>query len=136
MIRPIMKEIFFLQQVSEEATRADLPIGQDLQDTLTAHRDHCLGMAANMIGLKKRIIIISLGLTSLVMYNPVLLEKKGPYQAEEGCLSLTGSRPTTRYQTVTIRFRDQHWQEQTLTLTDLPAQVVQHELDHLEGIVI
>ncbi|KXT78082.1 Peptide deformylase [Streptococcus sp. DD13] len=125
-----------MQQVSEEATRADLPIGQDLQDTLTAHRDHCLGMAANMIGLKKRIIIISLGLTSLVMYNPVLLEKKGPYQAEEGCLSLTGSRPTTRYQTVTIRFRDQHWQEQTLTLTDLPAQVVQHELDHLEGIVI
>lgn len=136
MNKPIVKDIFFLQQKSQEATPADRHIGQELRATLQAHKDACVGLAANMIGYHKRVIIIDLGLTSLVMYNPRLLDKKAPYQTEESCLSLVGSRPTTRYRSITVSFRDDNWQEQTLTLTDFPAQICQHELDHLEGIII
>lgn len=136
MIKPIMKDILFLQGKSQEATKADLPIGQDLQDTLNAHQGACVGMAANMIGVKKRIIIVNMGFANLVLYNPVLISQSKPYQAEESCLSLTGSRPTTRYEEVTVTFRNQNWQEQTMTFTGFTAQIVQHELDHLEGIII
>ncbi|MBY5033603.1 peptide deformylase [Streptococcus gallolyticus] len=136
MIQPIMKDFFFLQQPSQVATQADLQVGIDLQDTLRAHQEHCVGMAANMIGVQKRIIIVNMGFTNLVMYNPVLLSKAGPYETEEGCLSLVGSRPTTRYQEITVSFFNQDWKKQTLTLKDFPAQIVQHELDHLEGIII
>lgn len=136
MIKPIVKDIFFLQQVSQEATKTDRHIGQELRATLAANKANCVGLAANMIGYHKRVIIIDLGLTSLVMYNPRLLDKKEPYQTEESCLSLVGSRPTTRYRTITVAFHDDNWQEQTLTLTDFPAQICQHELDHLEGIII
>lgn len=136
MIKPIVRDIFFLQQVSQEATPADRYIGQELRETLSANKDHCVGLAANMIGYHKRIIIIDLGVTSLVMYNPIVLEKKEAYPTEESCLSLVGSRPTQRYRTMAVRFRDDNWQEQTLTLTDFPAQICQHELDHLEGIII
>ena len=96
MIKPIVRDIFFLGQKSAEATRQDLPIGQDLEDTLRANRDRCVGMAANMIGVKKRIIIVNVGFLNLVMYNPVILKKDTPYETEEGCLSLPGVRKTTR----------------------------------------
>lgn len=133
---PIVTDPLFLSQPSQLATPQDRYIGRELVETLAANRDRCVGLAANMIGYQKRVIIIDLGLSSLVMYNPVLLAKQEPYQTEEGCLSLAGTRPTTRYRQITVRFLDKDWQEQTLTLTDFPAQIFQHELDHLEGILI
>ncbi|MDQ8760053.1 peptide deformylase [Streptococcus ruminantium] len=136
MIQPIMKDIFFLQQQSEAATPADLQVGKDLQDTLAANSHACVGMAANMIGVKKRVIVVNVGFTNLVMYNPVLISKTKPYQAEEGCLSLEGIRPTARYQEIEVEFWDSSWKKQSLRLTDFQAQIVQHELDHLEGIII
>ncbi|WP_313093591.1 peptide deformylase [Streptococcus parasuis] len=129
MIQPIMKDIFFLQQKSEPATQLDVQVGQDLQDTLVANAHACVGMAANMIG-------VNMGFTNLVMYNPVLISKAKPYQTEEGCLSLVGTRPTTRYQEIEVEFFDASWKKRRLKLTDFQAQIVQHELDHLEGIVI
>lgn len=136
MERPIVKDILFLQGKSDPATQADLYLAQDLQDTLLAHRDSCVGLAANMIGVKKRVIIILYGMIPLVMFNPRLLKKSGPFQTEEGCLSLAGVRPTTRYQEIQVEYRDSQWQKQLLTLKDYPAQICQHELDHLEGILI
>lgn len=136
MIQPIIKDTFFLQQPSDPAMQADVIVGQDLRDTLAAHREGCVGLAANMIGMKKRIIIVNLGLLDLVMYNPVLISQSGSYQTEEGCLSLTGTRATTRYQEITVRFFNDAWQEQTMTFKDFPAQIIQHELDHLEGVLI
>lgn len=136
MIQPIMKDIFFLQQRSVPATQADIQVGQDLQDTLVANSHACVGMAANMIGVKKRIIIVNLSFTNLVMYNPTLISKSNPYQTEEGCLSLEGTRSTTRYRDIEVSFFDASWKKQSLKLTDFQAQIVQHELDHLEGILI
>ena len=136
MIKPITKDILFLQQKSQEASQADLSIGQDLQDTLLAHRDACVGLAANMIGVQKRVIIVSLGFGHLVLYNPVLISKAKPYKTEESCLSLKGSRPTTRYEDIVIRYRNQDWREVTMPFTGFTAQIIQHELDHLEGIII
>lgn len=136
MSKPIVKDVFFLQQPSQPATPADRHIGQELIETLVANKDKCVGLAANMIGYQKRVIVIDLGVTSLVMYNPILLSKSEPYQTEEGCLSLFGTRPTTRYRQISVRFTDQNWQEQTMSLQDFPAQICQHELDHLEGILI
>ena len=136
MIKPITKYILFLQQKSQEASQADLSIGQDLQDTLLAHRDACVGLAANMIGVQKRVIIVSLGFGHLVLYNPVLISKAKPYKTEESCLSLKGSRPTTRYEDIVIRYRNQDWQEVTMPFTGFTAQIIQHELDHLEGVII
>ena len=114
MIQPIMKDIFFLQQKSEPATQLDVQVGQDLQDTLVANAHACVGMAANMIGVKKRIIIVNMDFTNLVMYNPVLISKAKPYQTEEGCLSLVGTRPTTRYQEIEVEFFDASWKKRRL----------------------
>ena len=136
MIRPIERDVYFLGQKSEEATRDDLPIGQDLQDTLRANKDRCVGMAANMIGIKKRIIIVNLGFRNLVMYNPVIKKKSGSYEAEEGCLSLEGVRKTIRYQNVEVEYLDENWKKQRIKLSGWPAQICQHEIDHLNGIVI
>lgn len=136
MIQPIMKDVLFLQQKSVPATQDDLGIGRDLMDTLQAHQHECVGMAANMIGIKKRVIVVSMGFTNLVMYNPKLLKKANPYSAEESCLSLTGVRSTTRYKQITVSFFNQNWQEVTMDFTDFTAQIIQHELDHLEGIII
>ena len=136
MIQPIVTDILFLQQKSQEASPADLTIGQDLQDTLLAHQDACVGLAANMIGVQKRIIIVSLGFGHLVLYNPVLISKAKPYKTEESCLSLQGSRPTTRYEDIVIRYRNQDRQEVTMPFTGFAAQIIQHELDHLEGVII
>ena len=136
MIQPIVAAICFLQQKSQEASPDDLSIGKDLQDTLLAHQDACVGLAANMIGVQKRIIIVSLGFGHLVMYNPVLISKAKPYQTTESCLSLVGSRPTTRYEEIVIRYRNQDWREVTMPFTGFTAQIIQHELDHLEGVII
>ena len=136
MIRPIERDVYFLGQKSEEATRDDLPIGQDLQDTLRANKDRCVGMAANMIGIKKRIIIVNLGFRNLVMYNPVIEKKSGSYEAEEGCLSLEGVRKTIRYQNVEVEYLDENWKKQRIKLSGWPAQICQHEIDHLNGIII
>ncbi len=136
MQQKIVKDVLFLQQKSEPATKLDLYLAQDLQDTLLAHQENCVGLAANMIGVRKRVIIFQYGLVPVVMFNPVLLSKSGPYQAEEGCLSLSGSRLTTRYQEITVEYLDRNWERQNMTLNGLPAQICQHELDHLEGILI
>lgn len=106
MVREITKDIFFWGQKSEPATEADIQTGRDLQDTLKAHRAECVGMAANMIGIKKNVIIVNMGIVDLVMFNPVLLKKSGPYETEEGCLSLTGVRKTTRYREIEVEYRD------------------------------
>ena len=136
MIKPIVKDIFFLGQKSEQASRQDLPVGQDLQDTLTANRDRCVGMAANMIGVKKRIIIVNIGLMNLVMYNPVLLRKDTPYETEEGCLSLEGVRKTTRYRNIEVEYLDSSWNKHRQKFSGWTAQIVLHEMDHLDGIII
>jgi peptide deformylase len=136
MVRPIIKDIFFLQQKSVPAGKADLPIAADLQDTLKAHRNECVGMAANMIGFQKNIIIVSLGLMDLVMLNPAITKKTGPYDAEEGCLSLTGTRKTRRYQNITVKYQDIKLQWHTQNFSGWPAQIIQHECDHLQGILI
>ena len=109
MIKPIVKDVFFLGQKSDPATKQDLSVGQDLQDRLDANQDRCVGMAANMIGVRKRIIIVNIGFMNLVMYNPVLLKKDTPYETEEGCLSLEGVRKTTRYQNIEVEYLDGRW---------------------------
>ena len=136
MQQKIVKDVLFLQQKSEPATKLDLYLAQDLQDTLLAHQENCVGLAANMIGVRKRAIIFQYGLVPVVMFNPFLLSKSSPYQAEEGCLSLSGSRSTTRYQEITVEYLDRNWERQNMTLNGLTAQICQHELDHLEGILI
>lgn len=136
MIRPIMKDVLFLSQKSVPATRADLQIGIDLRDTLEANRDRCVGMAANMIGINKSVIIVNIGMADIVMFNPVFLSKDSPYETEEGCLSLTGTRKTTRYENIQVEFYDMQWKKQQMKLSGWPAQICQHEMDHLEGILI
>ena len=136
MIKPIMKDMFFLGQKSEPATKADIQLGVDLQDTLRANREACVGMAANMIGVRKRVIIVNMGLVDVVMFNPVLLKKETPYETEEGCLSLVGVRKTTRYENIEVEYYDMNWKKQRQKLNGWTAQIFQHELDHCNGIVI
>ena len=106
MVKTIMKDIFFLGQKSEPASREDLQVGRDLQDTLAANREVCVGMAANMIGVRKRVIIVNMGMFDVVMFNPVMIRKDTPYETEEGCLSLPGVRKTTRYQNIEVEYYD------------------------------
>lgn len=136
MVREIMRDVFFLAQKSEPATKDDLQVGRDLMDTLRANREHCVGMAANMIGVKKNIIIVNMGMIDVVMFNPVLLKKDTPYQTEEGCLSLMGVRPTLRYENIEVEYYDFAWKKQRMKLSGWTAQICQHELDHLDGRII
>lgn len=136
MIRSIVRDVFFLGQKSEEATKQDFPVSQDLQDTLAANRDRCVGMAANMIGVRKRIIIVNIGFMNLVMYNPVIVKKDTPYETEEGCLSLDGVRKATRYQNIEVEYLDNSWKKHRDTFSGWTAQIIQHECDHLEGVII
>ena len=136
MIRPIMRDVFFLGQKSEPATKEDLHIGRDLQDTLQANRERCVGMAANMIGVKKNIIIVNMGIINMVMFNPVIIKRDTPYETEEGCLSLDGVRKTIRYQNIEVEYYDFSWKKQRQKLTGWIAQICQHEIDHLEGRII
>lgn len=136
MIRPIMRDVFFLGQKSEPATEADKAVMVDLLDTLKANEEHCVGMAANMIGVKKRIIVVNMGFVNMVMANPVIVKKTGPYETEEGCLSLIGVRKTTRYQEIEVEYQDQNFKKQCQKYTGWVAQIIQHEIDHCNGIVI
>ena len=136
MERQIIKDMFFLRQKSERATRDDADLGRDLMDTLAAHRDGCVGMAANMIGIRKRAIIVNMGPVDVVMFNPEIVSKSGKYETEEGCLSLSGVRKCTRYQDIVIEYYDSSWQKQRRKLSGWYAQIAQHECDHLEGILI
>ena len=136
MIKQIVGDAFFLNQKSEEATRVDLPIAKDLEDTLKANRERCVGMAANMIGYRKNMIIVATGLADIVMINPKITAKTEPYETEEGCLSLPGTRKTTRYKRITVKYQDKKFEEHTQNFSGYIAQIIQHECDHLEGILI
>lgn len=136
MVRPIMKDVFFLGQKSEPATIEDRAIGQDLLDTLQAHAEECVGMAANMIGVRKNIIVINMGMLNLVMFNPRILRKSGAFETEEGCLSLTGKRKTTRYKEIEVEYQDMNFKKRRQKLTGWTAQICQHEIDHLSGVII
>ena len=131
-----MKDILFLGQKSEPATKQDLSAGQNLQDTLQANSDRCVGMAANMIGVRKKIIIVNMGIINVVMYTPVILKKDSPYETEEGCLSLTGIRKTIRYENIEVEYQDSSWKKHRQKFSGWTAQIIQHEVDHLNGVII
>mgnify|MGYP002625705877 CR=1 FL=1 len=136
MIKPIMRDIFFLNQKSEPAMKEDIQTAVDLLDTLKAHEDGCVGMAANMIGVNKRIIAVNMGFANIAMLNPMIVSKKEPYEAEEGCLSLKGVRKTIRYQEIEVEYEDIHFKKQHQKYKGWVAQIIQHEVDHCEGIII
>ena len=136
MIRDIMKDETFLSQKAEPATPDDLPVAQDLLDTLAAHKDGCVGMAANMIGVQKRIIVFDNEGRYMVMFNPEIIKISGPYEAEEGCLSLTGTRKARRWQSIKVQYQNEQFQTCFKTFTGWTAQIIQHEVDHCEGIII
>lgn len=136
MVKPIMKDVLFLGQKSEPATEADLQVARDLLDTLKANREHCVGMAANMIGVKKNIIVVSMGIMDICMLNPKITVKKSPFDTEEGCLSLLGVRKTTRYKEIEVDYQDMNMEPRRGKYNGWIAQIIQHECDHLEGIII
>lgn len=136
MIKPIVKDIFFLNKKSEPATMADKQIGIDLLDTLKAHEKECVGMAANMIGIRKNVIVVNVGFANMVMFNPKIIKKAKPYETEEGCLSLVGIRKTTRYEEITVEYEDMNFKKQRGTYEKWVAQIIQHEVDHCNGIII
>ncbi|MFG6351837.1 MAG: peptide deformylase [Oscillospiraceae bacterium] len=136
MIREIMHDKSFLSQKAEPAMPEDLPVAQDLLDTLTSHKDGCVGMAANMIGMNKRIIAFDNEGTYMVMYNPEIVKKSGPYQAEEGCLSLSGVRKAKRWKSIKVQYQNEKFQTRLKTFTGWTAQIIQHKIDHCEGVLI
>lgn len=136
MIQKIVTDENFLRLPSEPATLADLQVAQDLLDTLAANAEHCVGLAANMIGVQKRIIVVDDNGTALVLFNPEILKTSEPFQTEEGCLSLVGTRPTKRYQSIKVRYQNQSFQERIKTFKGWTAQIIQHEIDHCNGIII
>lgn len=136
MIRDICRDEAFLAQKAEPATPEDLPIAADLAETLEHHKESCVGMAANMIGVNKRIIVFDNEGSCMVMFNPEIVKKSGPYDAEEGCLSLTGTRRAKRWKSIKVRWQNEKFQERRKTFTGWTAQIIQHEIDHCEGILI
>ena len=136
MIREIMKDTFFLSRKSVPATPEDLPVAQDLLDTLAAHREGCVGMAANMIGVSKRIIVFDNGGTDMIMFNPEIIKQTDPYETEEGCLSLAGVRKTKRWKSIKVQYQNEKFQTRFKTFTGWTAQIIQHEIDHCNGILI
>lgn len=136
MIREICKDEAFLAQKAEAATAEDKEIAADLLETLEHHKDGCVGMAANMIGVNKRIIAFDNEGEYMVMFNSEIIKKSGPYDAEEGCLSLTGTRPAKRWESIKVRWQNEHFQQRLKTFHGWTAQIIQHEIDHCEGIII
>lgn len=136
MIRSIMRDPLFLAQKSAPAVEADRQVITDLLDTLRANLDRCVGMAANMIGERKRVIVFCNGPMQMVMVNPKITAKSGEYEAEEGCLSLAGARKTKRYQKITVSYQDQAFRARTGSFEGFTAQIIQHEIDHCDGILI
>ncbi len=136
MIQEICKDESFLAQKAEPATAEDLAVAQDLLDTLIAHKEGCVGMAANMIGVNRCIIAFDNDGDYMVMFNPSIVRQSGPYEAEEGCLSLTGVRRAKRFQTIKVQWQNEKFQTRLKTFTGFAAQIIQHELDHCNGILI
>lgn len=136
MIRPIMKDVLFLSQKSEPATKNDIAVVDDLIDTLRVNLEYCVGMAANMIGVKKRILVFSIGNIIVPMINPVILKKEKAYETEESCLSLTGFRKTIRYETIEVEYLDIDFKKHKQVFNGFTAQIIQHEMDHFKGIII
>lgn len=136
MVREICKDMFILSRKASPATVEDLGVARDLLDTLAAHREGCVGMAANMIGVCKRIIAFDNGGTYMVMFNPVVISQSGPYETEEGCLSLTGTRKTKRFQSIQVQWQNEKFQTRRRTFTGWTAEIIQHEIDHCNGILI
>ena len=137
MVKELMHDPLFLAKKSEKTTEADLQIAQDLLDTLIAHEDGCVGMAANMIGQLKRIIAFDNDGEYMVMFNPEIIKKADPYETEEGCLSLLGGpRKTKRYKTIKVQYQNEKFQTRIKTFKDFPAQIIQHEVDHCDGVLI
>ncbi len=136
MVREIMRDEAFLSQKAEPATLEDLPVAQDLLDTLAAHKDGCVGMAANMIGVCKRIIVFDNEGKYMVMLNPEIIKKSGPYETEEGCLSFTGTRKASRWKSIKVQYQNEKFQIRFKTFTGWTAQIIQHEIDHCEGVLI
>lgn len=136
MIQPIMKDPIFLAQKSAPATKEDLQVAQDLLDTLTAHKDGCVGMAANMIGVSKRIIAFDNEGKYMVMFNPEIVKRSEPYEVEEGCLSLPGTRKAKRYRSIKVQYQNEQFQTRFKTFTGWTAQIIQHEIDHCNGVLI
>ena len=136
MIREICKDETFLAQKAAPATVADLGVAQDLMETLIAHKDGCVGMAANMIGVNKRIIAFENDGEYMVMFNPVIIKQSGAYETDEGCLSLTGTRKTKRHKVIKVQWQNEKFQTRLKTFTGWTAEIIQHEIDHCEGILI
>lgn len=136
MIQPIVKDETFLSKPSEPATAEDLQVAQDLLDTLTANADRCVGMAANMIGVSKRIIAVDNNDSYLVMFNPEIIKCSESFTAEESCLSLDGTRKTKRYRSIKVRYQNSSFQQRIKTFKGWTAQIIQHEIDHCNGIII
>lgn len=136
MIKPIIRDTFFLSRISAPATAEDIPIAKNLLDTLAANSEHCVGLAANMIGELKRILVFDNNGEAVVMINPEILKRSQPYSAEEGCLSLDGTRRAERFRSIKVRWQNMEMQTRIKTFTGFPAQIIQHEMDHFEGIII
>ena len=136
MIRDICRDEAFLSQKAEPATPEDMQTAADLLETLEHHRDGCVGMAANMIGVNRRIIAFDNEGEYMLMFNPEIIKKSGPYEAEEGCLSLPGRRETKRYRSIKVEYQNEAFQTRWKTFTGFPAQIIQHEIDHCDGILI
>ena len=136
MERPIVKDPIFLTQKSEPATAEDIGAAEDLLETLVVHRHGCVGMAANMIGVLKRIIVFDDEGKCMTMFNPEIIKCAEPYEAEEGCLSLPGLRKTTRYRTIKVRYQNERFQVRTRSYSGWTAQIIQHEIDHCNGVLI
>lgn len=136
MIRPIQKDVFFLRKKAVPATAKDISVADDLRDTLFAHAHECVGMAANMIGVNKSVIGFFEEGTYIEMFNPRIVSKFLSYEAEEGCLSLTGTRKTKRYNLISVKYQTRNFEEKQEVFTGFTAQIIQHELDHLDGIII
>ena len=136
MIREICKDVIFLARKAEPATPEDLPVAAYLLETLEHHKDGCVGMAANMIGVNKRIIAFDNEGEYMVMFNPQILRRSGPYDTEEGCLSLTGVRPVKRWKTIKVQWQNEKFQQRIKNFTGWTAEIIQHEIDHCEGIII
>ena len=136
MKREIMKDVGFLAQKAEPAAAADRSVAEDLLETLAAHKDGCVGMAANMIGVNKRIIAFDNEGTYMVMFNPEIVKRSGPYETEEGCLSLEGTRKTRRWKSVKVRYQNEKFEIRIKTFTGWTAQIIQHEIDPCEGRII
>lgn len=136
MIKPIVKDVLFLGEKSTMATKDDIQVVNDLIDTLRANLDGCVGMAANMIGVKKNIIVFAMGEMIVPMINPVIIKKENSYITEESCLSLEGFRQTKRYKTIEVEYLDKNFKKQKNTFHGFVAQIIQHEVDHCNGIII